>query len=366
MSFKFTNFITFIVFPLLLLFGCTDSVVIPDEKDFRFDDGLYILCEGLWRQDNSTLSHFDFTTNTLLNNVFTQANPLLRLGDTGNDIVYYNGKCYVAVSTSKTIEVFQARTTKSIGRILFEGKIEPRSITILNDSIGYVTTLGDDSVIEFNPTTLQRKKRIPVGPAPEGIANWNNLVFVANSGYGDFRSKEALAGSITVINATTSSVMKSLYVGPNLLSILVDSTTNTLYCYYAHLPSQKDSLGGIVQYSLPDFTEIHRWRVSSARSISLYNQNKFLLFLSEAGVTQLDVTKKDTEPNVIIPNMKKSEIWTGVSYNSDISNPSIIVSNSKNYTVNGSIMMFSPSGVLLKELQVGLNPTKHCYYSLPR
>lgn len=363
---RFISIVIGIVFPLLLLFGCNDSVILPDDTFIHSNDGMYILCEGLWRQDNSTLSLYDFSTSTLVNNVFSLANPSLRLGDTGNDILYYNGKCYVAVSTSKSIEVFHAGTTKSIGRLVFDGKVEPRSLTILNDTLGYVTTLGDDSVIEFNPTTMQRKNRIAVGPAPEGITHWKNLVFVANSGYGDFRAKEPLAGSLTVIDASNSTVKQALYVGPNLLSITIDSLSNRLYCYYAHLPSQKDSFGGIVQYSLPDLTEIYRWRIASARSFSLYNQNNSLLFLTEDGVAQLDVTKTNTKPNVIIPNTKKYEIWTGVSFHSNILNPSIIVSNSKNYSVNGSIMIFTKDGILMKELQVGLNPTKHCYYSLPR
>lgn len=363
---RFINILVVIVFPLLLLLGCNDSVILPDDTIIHSNDGMYILCEGLWRQDNSTLSYYDFSTSTLVNNVFSVANPSLRLGDTGNDILYYNGKCYVAVSTSKSIEVFQAGTTKSIGRIVFDGKIEPRSLTILNDTLGYVTTLGDDSVIEFNPSTFQRKKRFTVGPAPEGIAHWKNLVFVANSGYGDFRAKEPLAGSISIIDAFTSSVVKSVYVGPNLLTITVDTLSNKLYCYYAHLPSQKDSLGGIVQYSLPDLIELNRWRIKSARSFSLYNQNSFLLFLTNDGIAKLDVNTKGSKPEVFIKNSKPNEIWTGVSYNSNMSNPSFIVSNSKNYSVNGSIMMFSKDGVLMKELQVGLNPTKHCYNSLTR
>jgi len=360
---KFTNYLLVIVFPLLLVFSCSENTLVPDEQNYQFKEGLYILCEGLWRQDNTTLSYYDFSTQSVINNVFSLANPALRLGDTGNDIVYFGSKCFVAISTSKTIEVFYVGTSKSIGRIIFDGKIEPRSITILNDSIGFVSTLGDDSVIEFNPTTLQKKTRIPVGPAPEGIVHWKNLLFVANSGYGDFRSKEPLAGYLSVIDTKTYTVLQSIFVGPNLLSVTIDSLNNKLYCYYAHLPSQKDSLAGIVQYSLPDLIELNRWRIKSARSFSLYNQNSYLLFLTNDGIAKLNVTTKGSKPEVFIKNTKPNEIWTGVSISEVNTTPTIFVSNSKNYSVNGSLLFYSQDGSLKKEETVGLNPTKHCYFS---
>lgn len=360
---KFTNYFLLLVFPLLFVFSCSESTIVPNEQNYQFTEGLYILCEGLWRQDNTSLDYYDFSSQSLINDVFTQANPTLRLGDTGNDIVFFAGKCFVAISTSKTIEVFNATTTKSIGRIIFEGKIEPRSLTIINDSLGYVTTLGDDSVIEFNPITLQKKTRIKLGPATEGIAHWKNLLFVANSGYGDFRSKEPLAGFLSVIDTKSNTVLQSFFVGPNLLSVTVDSINHKLYCYYAHLPSQKDSLAGIVQYSLPDLKELNRWRIKSARSFSLYNQNSYLLFLTNDGVAKLDVTTKESQPEVFIKNSKSNEIWTGVSISEVNSTPTIFVSNSKNYSVNGSLLFYSRDGSLKKELSVGLNPTKHCCIS---
>jgi hypothetical protein len=360
----FTKILVVTLFPLLIFTSCKDNLTIPIDNDSVYSEGIYILCEGLWRQDNSTLSHYDITSNAIVNNVFTTYNPTLRLGDTGNDIIEYKGMCYVAVSTSKSIEVFTAGTTKSVGRILFDGKIEPRSLTILNDSVGYVTTLGDDSVIEFNPTTLERKTRFTVGPAPEGLAHWKHLVFVANSGYGDFRVKEPLAGYLTLLNTTTKSIQQSFYVGPNLLEAIVDTVSNYLYCYYAHLPSQKDSLPGLVKYSLPDLTEIHRWRLPSMRSLSFIDNNTTLLFLTDKGVSTLDLRSAESTPSLLLSNEKPSEIWTGVSMQFINSQPTILVSNSKNYSVNGALLFYSKEGVFLKEYPVGLNPTKHCYYRI--
>lgn len=360
----FTKIFLVTLFPLLIFTGCKDIPTTPIDNDSIYSEGIYILCEGLWRQDNSTLSHYDITLDAITNNVFTAYNPTLRLGDTGNDIIEYKGKCYVAVSTSKSIEVFTAGTTKSLGRILFDGKIEPRSLTILNDSVGYVTTLGDDSVIEFNPTTFERKTRIQVGPAPEGLTHWKHLVFVANSGYGDFRAKEALAGNLTILNSTTKSIQQSFFVGPNLLEVVVDTVSNYLYCYYAHLPSHKDSLPGLVKYSLPDLTEIYRWRLPSMRSLSFIQNGSSMLFLTEKGVSSLDVTTPTSTANLLIPNEKPSEIWTGVSMQIINSKSTILVSNSKNYTVNGTLMFYSKEGIYQKEYTVGLNPTKHCYYKI--
>ncbi len=344
-----------------LLGSCNDSIGVADDPK-EFSEGIYILCEGLWRQDNSTVSHYDTQSSTIVNDVFGVNNPTLRLGDTGNDILVFGKKCFVAMSTSKSIEIFSIGTTKSLGRIVFDGKIEPRSLTILNDTLGYVTTLGDDSVIEFNPFTNKKKNRIPVGPAPEGISHWKNLVFVANSGYGDFRSKEPLAGSVSVIDSKSNVVQKSFYVGPNLLTTMVDTISNTLLCFYAHLPSKTDSLSGIVQYSLPALEELRRWRIPTARSISLID-NTTLLFLTKTGVSTLDTRSSETKPFEIIQNSELKDIWTGVSKQIIRNSPTIVISNSKNYSVNGSLLFYSTKGIFLKEVSVGLNPTKHIFYS---
>jgi hypothetical protein len=59
----------------------------PEVKPVLGKNGAYILSEGLFRQDNTTLTRFDAGSGLITNDFFARANPGLRLGDTGNDMV---------------------------------------------------------------------------------------------------------------------------------------------------------------------------------------------------------------------------------------------------------------------------------------
>lgn len=60
-------------------------------------DNLILVCEGLWGQDNSKLVNIRDTT--LTNDWFRTMNPGMKLGDTGNDIIWVNDTL-VAISVN--------------------------------------------------------------------------------------------------------------------------------------------------------------------------------------------------------------------------------------------------------------------------
>ena len=65
---------------------------------------MYILSEGLFNQNNSSLARYSFNRQRCTNNYFS-ANNQRRLGDTANDIAIYGNKIYVVVNVSSTVEV---------------------------------------------------------------------------------------------------------------------------------------------------------------------------------------------------------------------------------------------------------------------
>ena len=105
--------------PFLILFVACD-----DMEDKPFTSGiigdptetgtaeLYVLCEGLFNQNNSSLARYSFNRQRCTNNYFS-ANNQRRLGDTANDIAIYGNKIYVVVNVSSTVEVIDFPTGKS-------------------------------------------------------------------------------------------------------------------------------------------------------------------------------------------------------------------------------------------------------------
>ncbi|MBR4810824.1 MAG: hypothetical protein IK039_03575, partial [Bacteroidaceae bacterium] len=90
--------------------------------------GAYILSEGLFNMNNSTLTWIDFSTvkpdswNSqagLSYDSFEKVNGR-RIGDTANDLILYGSRLYIAVNVSSTIEIIEAATCRSLKQIKME------------------------------------------------------------------------------------------------------------------------------------------------------------------------------------------------------------------------------------------------------
>jgi YVTN family beta-propeller protein len=357
---------------LLLLLLCCVACKPPAEPDAggslgnpskpsQATRGAYILCEGLWRQDNSTLSRYDAQSGDVVNDFFTRVNPALRLGDTGNDMAVKGDTMFIAMSTSRTIEMMRVSTGRWVGRIRFAGaRQEPRRIALVSDSVAFVTNLNDDTITEFNPTTLHVGAAIPVGPAPEGIVAAGGYVVVANSGYGDYRAKEPKAGTLSVIDVATRTEVRNVPNLPNVIGVIASPDKRRLYAAYKHLPSLKDSLGGIAEFDAQTFAELRRWRLKSPSSLAFSPSGDSLLFLSDAAVRVIALREARPQPREIVSNAEQSATWYGFRVH-PVSGE-LWIANARNYVVAGEVICFSPDGKLIRRFDVGLNPNAFVFF----
>ena len=116
---KYPYKIIFIIFFIVLFAGCIrqPSAPVYNQTLAPATNGAYILCEGIWGSDNSSLDRYDFYSKSITNNFYNLANPGLRLGDLAEDIVIWKSTAFITVTTAKTIEVIDVFTGKSKGRI---------------------------------------------------------------------------------------------------------------------------------------------------------------------------------------------------------------------------------------------------------
>ncbi|MGA2296491.1 MAG: hypothetical protein ABSG15_02980 [FCB group bacterium] len=325
-------------------------------------NGAFILCEGLWGMDNSTLSRYDFKTGDLINDYFSNINSGLRLGDLANDIVIKGDTAFISVSTSKTIEVITVSTGKSLGRLYLNGNNCPRKICIVNDTSAFITDLYANCIYEFNPKTIAWKNlNIVVGPAPEGITKSEKYLFVANSGYGDYFANKPKAGTISVIDLINRTEVASLINLPDVIEVIYNAKNQKLYAAYNNLPSLKDSTGGIVEFDADNFTELRRWKLN-AKSISLSQTGDSLFFLSDSGASLLNLNIINSQPQLLIRNIINNEYWysLAVSYY----DYTIWIGNAKNYQVAGEIIIYDLKSTISPKIRfnVGVNPNKIVFF----
>ncbi len=330
-----------------LMFSCKKDVVenpIPNQ----FSDGLLVLNEGLFHQNNSTLDWIDLKTEEVSSNIFESINQRL-LGDTGNDLLLYGGKIYIAATTSSTVEILNRNDLKSIKQISFNYNNqaqEPRYFAKHKNKV-FVTSF-DGYVSAIDTTTLNVTKRIKVGRNPDGICISGNSIFVANSGGLDFGNMDS---TVMQIDLNTLEVVDTFVVGENPGRMIADDYGNAYVVKqgdYINNPSELVKINTqtkeIVNLQIPatsiakdgDKLYISHYDFNTGNSIvSIYNS----------------ASQSLENPNFI--NSNSIETLYGIFPFEG----GIICLDAMNYTNSGYLRFFDSNGTLKKSIHVGLNPT---------
>lgn len=287
-------------------------------------------------------------------------NPGNRLGDTATDVVVHGDRMYVAVSASHTIEVFDRVTGVAYGRLRLSSEEEPYRLCFANDTTAYCTNLTDDSITEFNPQTLQtRVVRVPVGPAPEGIASNGRHVFVANSGYGDLRVNEPLAGTLSVLSVIDLSVVAVVDSVPNAATVRCDASRNRVWVSYRNLASKSELLGGAVLIDASTFQILQRWAFRSPHGLVVDSVTGNAFILHEEGVDALTIGESLTRRVISHSSTQGNDVWYGLGF--DATRRILWIGNARGYVTDGETIAVEMNGTIVGRYPVGANPTAFAF-----
>lgn len=189
----------------------------------QITNGVYVLNSGVYQSNSATISYYDRATSKIINRIFENANGI-GLGDTGQDMVIYGNKMYIAVYNSGLIYITD-KNCKILNTIKeYSGnKLQPRSFDVHEDKV-YVT-LFDGYLARIDTTSLVIDKGIKVGPNPEGLKIMNNKIYVANSGGMNYL--EGYNNTISVVDLDLTDE-KQVEVGLNPNKFIVGKN-NELY-----------------------------------------------------------------------------------------------------------------------------------------
>ncbi len=345
-------------FLYFLVSSCKENNALNFENNIDSSSSNFalILCEGLWGYNNSIVSKLNLLNFNLIKDFTSNENPNFKIGDLGNDIVLKGDTFFVVVTTSKAVEFFDVKSGKLLGYITFEGNSAPRRLALINDSLFAVTDLYQDCIHIVNYRTKNIVKQIKVGPAPEFVVYFEGKLYVANSGYGDFRANEPKAGTLSVIDVNTLVEERVVHVGPNPIEIVIDGRKKLMFVSYNNLPSFKDSIGGIVIFDLNSLSKVNEYK-TFARSFFLVEGSSSLFFISNNKVLKLNyyLNKIDT----ILINPDTRENWYSVAF--DWKDGHLFVGNARNYAVEGEILIYKlteNNTEFIKKMSVGVNPSK--------
>lgn len=336
--------------------GCVPVPVEPDPITTPLDQpGFFVVNEGLWRQDNATLS-FVREDGRVEANVVASRNPGLRLGDTGSDILVRGDSVFVIASTSRSIEVFHRRTGLWQTRIRFDAAREPYRFARVNDSVAIVTMLNADAIAEINLHTCTiRVPSAPVGPAPEGACVLNRVVYVANSGLGDLRRSEEGASTVHLLDVSDLRKIDAIEGLPNVMLCVADAPRNRVWIVYRHYVSQPDSLGGIVLWDPAQKQIVQHVRYMMPRGLVVDPIDGRVYVLHRDGLDAYHLERGTTERILTHTSTMGSDIWYSLGWWN--TRASLVIGNARNYVTDGEVIVVDRSGVERFRTSVGLNPT---------
>ena len=358
---------------LLCLASCDPEPVLIGESQAIADaghTGVYVLSEGLFNLNNSTLSWIDFSTglpdswNAPTGNsydCFEKVNGR-RLGDTANDILLYGSRLYIAVNVSSTIEILDAATGRSLSRIPMNnhGKSsEPRYMTA-NGHYVYVCSF-DGTVTRIDTLTMKADATVTVGRNPDGICCTAGKLYVSNSGGLDFDNPDS---TVSVIDLATFSEIKRIGVRQNPGSIYADG--NRVYVVSR----------GIYDYDKNDYdSRLHCIDTENDQVIETYDipilkmdlhdgKAWFYGYGSGGTIQVLDLASGQIIDSDFITDGTLIERPYGIKV--EPTSHKVYVCDAADYVTPGSLCCFAPDGHLLYRIRnIGINPNTVVFCDVP-
>ena len=318
-----------------------------------YDNGVLILNQGNYGQDNSSISFLSSDFATLQNNAFLAVNPTKILGNTGQDIGFYNDLAFVVLNGSNKIEIVNRYTLEYVATI-DSGLDNPRYIAFANGK-GYVTNWGDGnvttddyvSIIDLSNYTVSGS--IPVVEGPEKIVVNNGDLYVAHQGGYNY------GNTISVINSTTNTIATTISVGdvPNSLQI----ENGNLYVLCGGKPdwTGDETLGKIVKINLTSNTvtsSIDFAAGSHASHLNIYDN--MIYYTTPFDVFAMNLTATTLPTSSLFSVAGQVGIYGLYSF--AVENNKIYVGDAADYNSNGKVYIYSKTGTLDNQYTVGVIP----------
>ncbi|MDR2980001.1 MAG: hypothetical protein LBV02_06145 [Bacteroidales bacterium] len=332
-----------------LLSGCDRTKPVENKPvDNGAAKGVYVLNEGLFDMNNSTITYYEFESGEITKDIFLTVNGR-GLGDTGNDLQIYGSKMYAVVNVSEQIEVMNITDCKSIKRIPLPGK-QPRKI-VFAGSKAYVSCF-DGSVARIDTATLEIDATANAGRNPEGIAVANNKLYVANSGGLDNPNYD---NTISVFDLSTFTLIKNIEVVINPYIIKADGegdiyvvsrgNYSSVPYQFQRIDSQTDEV--VHNYQLPVLNfAIH------GQYAYLYSYN---FSTEESWIKVMNIITEEIINENFITDQTDIKTPYAIAVNSN--NGDVYIADNSQFTVSGDIYCFDKYGKRKFDFEVGLNPT---------
>ena len=316
--------------------------------------GLFVLNSGNMGNNDAAITYYNTDAAQPSYNVFEVVNRK-KLGDTGNDMLIYGSKIYIAMTGSAVVFVtdLQGCLLKEITVRVDAANLSPRHLATVDGKV-YVSYM--EGYVGAVDTASFNVKTVKVGPMPEGMAYANKKVYVANSdGYNWPYGK-----TISVIDPTSFTVTKTIEC-PNNPQTFHVASDNKVYLItwgdYGEIPAQLHKINTAtdaittIEGIAPTNMSIGKDGVAYILS-TVYDENW--------NATTSYVTFDTTKDKLVGEFVSDADVPNGYSLFADKLTGLVYIGTS-DYISNGDVYIISSDGQVIAKFDTGaLNPITIC------
>lgn len=322
------------------------------------DGTLFVLNEGSFQYSSATLSVYNPETNKTLNEAFFKANDM-KLGDVALSMTIANDSTgWVVVNNSNVVFAINPITQKEKGRIT--GLISPRYFHQVSNKKAYITQMYDNRIAIVDPSTYSTTGYIEVPGMEASTGSTEQMV-----AYGDyvFCNCWSYQKNIIKIDTRTDKVVDSIEVGIQPRYIALDCN-GKLWVLTDGGGWDENPIG----YEAPALVRIdpetfkiekkYEFELGDYCSKLCLNGKGDALYWIKGDIWKMDVDASALPTEAYLKS--KSSACYGLTI-APASND-VYVSDAIDYTQNGIVYRYSPDGKLLDQFTVGINPGGFCWY----
>jgi len=298
--------------------------------------GVYTLNQGIFQQNNTMLTYYDFNSATPTTDYFKTVNGF-GLGDTGSDFIIYGGKLYIVMNVSGYVAVADAIGAKFRDTIDFKNagvNRGPENIVGFGTNVFVSSTDGTVAVIDTSSLTIQ--KFITVGTNPAQMVVSGNNLYVSNTG----GFSPSYDSTVSIIDLTSLTETGKITVGTNPGSIDADNAGNIYVACTGNYGSVSPSL---VKVSLSTNKVI--LSVDSAVGTIRYYNNEILTTGGYLGAANVGILNPG-DFSAIKPSFVTDGTTIVNPYGLDIdpATGDVYVGDAKDYVSSGTVYCFDKTG----------------------
>lgn len=346
---------------------------------------IILLNEGNWQTDNGKITYFE--NNAVVSNQWFRDVNGTKLGDTPNDIIQINDNLIaIAINWSNIVQFInpQGKAVGATEDVPNNRKLATDGRYVYISSYGHECKVGDEFetfekgyVAKIDISNFKVTDAVEVGYEPEGIAYYKGYLFVANTGGYAFQEDHEYETTVSVIDATTMTVVRTVDTGQiNLYGKMSQSgqylCINSPGDYYdiqaativfdcqAVLDGKPDeNCFCKLEYAATYNTTTRDGLFYAIGSRYSYYTSQYefnYIIIDPARVMQSDGTEGVSEdfPGTVLQDIKKISMPYGIYVNPYTGY--IYATDAGEFTAAGALYQWSPEGKLLGKHKVYINP----------